>query len=153
MRIKQDAKIQATTGDEASRKLEREAVQGLASKVRDEEHWQHILASAEGTQREELERVVGPMLPFRRAAPCTTPECESGHMGMWRPVLVVSSPLAPEDLFYVPIDLNLCSICKVEAQVEDFLVDTIWSQILAAWQGEQYPPVRRRTTLMFDRIH
>jgi hypothetical protein len=137
------------------RSLERRQVQRLANMVTDETHWQHILASAHTEeQREELERVVAPLLVFRRAAVCTTPECVSGQPGVYQPVLEVRSPLAAEDVAYVPIErLRLCEQCKAEAKVQHFLTDDIWQQIMGAWTESTIPPVRRLTTLAFDRVH
>jgi hypothetical protein len=134
--------------------LQRQAVQRLASSVRDETHWAQILESAETEdQRTELERVVGPLLPFRRAAPCTTPECPSGQQGVWQPMLVVVSPLDSTNLSWVPIELRLCDTCKAEATMRDFLTDGIWDQVLAQWEATIPPPVRRLTTLSWNRIH
>lgn len=133
--------------------LERQAMHKLVANVVDEAHWQTILATAETEeQRQELERVCGPMLKFRRGAPCTTPGCDSGELAIWQPVLVVAMPQEPDNPSWVPLDLRLCEACKKEAEVEDFLKPSIWSQILAAWEGPQ-PPVKRLTTLSFDRVH
>lgn len=153
MNIKPNAKI-VRKPDPTEADLQRQAVLRLAAQVKSEAHWEHILSSAETeAQREELERVVGPLLPFRRAAPCTTPDCETGKPGLWQPVLVVCSPIAPEDAAHVPIELHLCDECKATASVEDFLVDSIWSQIVAAWDDPTIPPVRQRTMLQWSRTH
>lgn len=145
--------VKKAPASDSAKELERQAVQRLISNVQDEAHWQQILASA-GTdaQREELERVCGRMLPFRRAAPCTTPGCDSGEAGIWQPSLVVACPRTPTDPSWVPIELRLCDACKQDATVRDFLTPDIWSQILTAWDGPE-PPVQRLTTLAFDRIH
>ena len=133
--------------------LQRQAVQRLANSVRDEQHWLQVLDSASSPEsRDELERVVGPMLPFRRAAVCTTPDCASGQPGTWQPVLVVTSTVNPEAVSWVPIELRLCEACKTEATLSDFLTDDIWKQILEQIESG-WPPVRRLTTLTFDRIH
>lgn len=137
----------------AQRELERQALQQMASRVLSEAHWQTILTSADGPQREELERVVGPLLAFRRAAVCTTPDCGSGEAGIWQPVLQVRSPLDVGEFAWVPIELRLCPSCKEEAQLDDFLTDAIWGQIMGAWADSTIPPVRRLTTLAWDRIH
>lgn len=144
--------VKKPTGPEVD--LQRQAVQKLVANVVDDAHWQQILAAAESdASREELERVVGPLLKFRRAAPCTTPDCDSGEQGLWQPVLVVSSPLAPDDRSWVSIELRLCERCKAEATTQDFLTDGIWAQILDAWTHHQWPPVRARTTLAWERVH
>ncbi len=133
--------------------LQRQAVQRLANSVESEAHWAQILKTAESPEsRAELERVVGPMLPFRRAAVCTTPDCASGLPGLWQPVLVVRSPLAP-DPAWVPIELHLCETCKNEATLEDFLTAGIWAQILDQFDATTPPPIRRLTTLSWDRVH
>lgn len=136
------------------RKLERKHLQRMASKVQSEAHWQQILGSATSAEsRAELERVVGPMLSFRRAAPCTTPDCESGKPGVWQPVLVVKSPIDPDTPAWVPIELHLCHDCKQEADLSHFLTDGVWQQVLEKWDSELPPPIKRLTTLQFDRIH
>lgn len=138
---------------ETEAELERQAVQRLANAVQDEAHWAQVLDSAETPeQRAELERVVAPMLRFRRAAVCTTPDCASGEPGIWQPVLVVASPLEAGQS-WVPIELRLCETCKADARVSDFLTDGIWEQILAQWDALAPPPVRRLTSLTFDRVH
>lgn len=134
--------------------LQRQALQRLANNVTNEEHWQTILASAPSEEnRDEIERVVGPLLTFRRAAPCTTPDCQSGLPSLWQPVLVVASSLTPDELSWVTIELRLCDECKQEARLGHFLTDSVWTQIIAAWDSETPPPVRRLTTLSWDRIH
>lgn len=129
--------------------LQRHAVARLVANVRDEQHWQQILASAGEAERAELERVVAPMLPWRTAAKCTTPDCASGKPGIWQPCLEVRGP---DMLSYVPIELHLCDDCKAEAQLADFLTDTIWTQVMLAWTNGS-PPLRRLTTLAWDRVH
>jgi len=133
----------------------RGALMAMAAKVQDEAHWQSILAKAEtDAQREELERVIGPLLAFRRPdTACTTPECDSGEPGVWQPVLVVANPVDPTDTSWVPIELRLCDTCKAEASVEHFVTDDIWRQIIHAWDQPQWPPVRRLTRLTWDRTH
>lgn len=132
--------------------LQRKQVAALVAAVESEAHWQQILNSATPESREELERVVGPMLPFRRAAPCTTPGCDSGQHGVWQPVLVVGSPVSLEPS-WVPVELRLCDQCKADAAVGDFLTDSIWDQILVNWPEPDAPPVRRLVSLQFDRVH
>lgn len=132
--------------------LERQAVQRLANSVESEAHWAQILKTADPDSRVELERVVGPMLAFRRAAVCTTPDCDSGQPGLWQPVLVIRAPQVPEEA-WVPIELKLCDSCKNEAQLSDFLTDSIWRQVLDQCAATTIPPVRRLTTLTFDRVH
>lgn len=136
--------------------IERQGLQRLVNAVRDEAHWQDILAKAETPEsRAELERVVGPMLPFRKAGHCTTPDCTSGLNGIWRPVLVVRSQLTPLSESWCPLEnLSLCKDCKDEAQVEDFLTGTIQAQILAQCEEAGIlPPTWRMTTLSWDRVH
>jgi hypothetical protein len=134
--------------------LERRQLQAYAAAVRDEQHWQDILASAPSEEtRHELERIIGPMLAFRRAAACTTPGCESGKVGTWQPVLELRNPFSPDPIAWVPIELHLCDECKAEATVKDFLTPDVWSQILAQWDNDYGPPVHHRTTLIFDRVH
>lgn len=134
--------------------LERAALQRLANAVVDEAHWQDVLGSAyDAETRAELERVVGPMLKFRRGAVCTTPDCGSGEHGIWQPVLVCRSATAPEqDSAWVPIELRLCDTCKASATLEDFLTEDIWRQTLSQWTAE-WPPTRHLTTLSWDRVH
>lgn len=133
---------------------ERKRLMTLASRVQDEKHWQDVLdGCATEVQREELERVLGPMLRFRRGAPCTSPGCSSGKHGIWQPVLVVRSPVDIESPSWVPIELRLCDDCKAEADVADFLTDSIWAQILTQWEKELPPPVRLLSQLKFDRVH
>lgn len=132
--------------------LERQAVQRLANSVESEAHWAQILKTAGETERTELERVVGPMLAFRRAAVCTTPDCDSGQPGMWQPVLIIQAPQVPEKA-WVPIELKLCETCKNEAQLSDFLTDGIWRQVLDQCAATTIPPVRRLTSLSWDRVH
>ncbi len=93
------------------------------------------------------------MLPFRRAAVCTTPGCDSGKPGLWQPVLEVRNPFDADPAAWVSIELHLCDDCKGEARVEDFTVPSIWGQVMTSWDPEMGPPVRHRTTLTFDRIH
>ncbi len=151
---RRDITIQKRPKTPSEAELHRQQVQALAAQVVDEAHWRTILESAEtDEQRQELERVVGPMLTFRRAAPCATPGCESGEQGLWQPVLVVSSPAAVTEPCYVPIELRLCGPCKADAQLSNFLTDGIWSQVLSAWPEPALPPVRRLTTLSWDRMH
>lgn len=146
--------IQKPAGTDRERELERQAVARLASNVVDEVHWQQVLASAEtDEQRAELERVVGPMLAFRRAAPCTTPSCTSGKVGMWTPTLLVASPQQPDVPVHVSIELRLCEDCKRDATLDDFLTDHIWLQVMGAWPRGDFPPVRRLTMLQWDRVH
>lgn len=151
---RRDFKIKKAPKTASERELHRQQVQQLASRVRDEEHWQSILASAANDeQREELERVVGSMLTFRRAAVCTTPDCDSGLPGTWQPVLEVRSPLAVDEPSWVPIELKLCEKCKEDAQLANFLTDGIWSQILSAWDDPATPPVMRLTSLTWEQVH
>lgn len=134
---------------------QRSQLHEMAAKVQDEAHWQSILKTAEtDEQREELERVVGPLLHWRKpSTACTTPECSS-DLGVWQPVLVVASPLDPEVTSWVPIELRLCEACKADAVLADFMTDHIWRQVLDAWPHNSVPPpVRRLTTLQWDRIH
>lgn len=151
---RRDIRIQKVPKTASERELHRQQVQQLASRVSSEEHWTAILASA-GTddQREELERVVGPMLTFRRAAACTTPDCDSGDPGVWTPVLEVRSPFAQNDPSWVPIELRLCESCKADAQLASFLTEGIWSQVLANWDDPAMPPVQRLTSLTWERSH
>jgi hypothetical protein len=139
----------------AQRALERQQLEKFAARVVDEQHWEDVLASCPTPEtRAELERVIGPMLAFRRAAPCTTPECTSGDIGLFQPVLEVRNPITPDDVAWVPIErLRLCQTCYAQARVQDFLTDDIWQQILLAWDPSAFPPVRRLTTLTFDRVH
>lgn len=149
-----DIKIAKRQRSPSQDEMEKAQLQRFASAVRDDEHWQAILRSADtDEQRAELNRVVGPLLPFRRASPCTTPDCDSGKTGTWQPVLMVSSPTAITEPSYVPIELRLCEKCKEDAQLSHFLTDGIWSQILGAWDDPTRPPVRRLTVLQWDRVH
>lgn len=136
--------------------IERQGIARLVSAVKDEAHWQTILEKAETPEsKAELERVVGPMLAFRKAAPCTTPDCVSGLHGTWRPVLVVRSQLEPTSETWCPLEnLSLCKDCKEDAAVEDFLTETIQGQILAQCnEAGILPPTWRMTTLSWDRVH
>lgn len=144
-------KIELKRDAPSDRELQRHALQKLASAVQDEDHWQQILQAATEEQREELERVVGPLLKFRRVAACTTSTCSSGKPGLWQPALEVLSP--DGSVSWVPIDLHLCDDCKQEATVEDFCTDAIWSQVLLSWPSDTLPPLRNRTQLRFDRVH
>jgi hypothetical protein len=154
LRVKMPPRV-AHKPDATEAALQRQQLQRLASQVRDEDHWRDILASATTPeQRDELERVVAPLLPFRRASACTTPDCDSGTPGMWQPVLKIASPIDPAAGAWVPIELRLCDACKAEATLDDFLTDGIWAQIMAALEDETVPPpTRARTSLTWDRIH
>ncbi len=146
-------KVNLKTDTPSDRELQRRSLQNIANAVESEEQWAAILATAAPEQAEELERVVGPLLPFRRTQGCTTPGCESGQRGEYQPVLLARNPQHPEDVFHVPIELHLCETCKAEAELSDFLTDEIWSQIMLAWPHGEWPPVRRLTRLTFDRTH
>lgn len=135
----------------SDRELQREALQALANGVQDEAHWDEILSQATPEQREELERVVAPLLKFRRAAVCTTPNCTSGQPGMWEPTLEMLSP--DGTVSWAPLSLRLCDRCKAAASVEAFCTDAIWRQVLLSWQPDVLPPLRHRTQLRFDRSH
>lgn len=148
-----DFKIVKKPTVETEADLQRQAVQRLANSVQSEAHWAQILKSAPSEEsRAELERVVAPRLPFRRTNLCTTPDCASGQPGDYQPVLVIRAPGVPEEA-WVPIELRLCETCKNEAQLADFLTDSIWAQVLEQLAPTTIPPVRRLTSLTWDRIH
>ena len=48
------------------RDLRKKTLQRLANAVTDEAHWQKVLEKAGPAEREELERIVAPLLTFRR---------------------------------------------------------------------------------------
>ena len=146
-------RINLKTNAHTDHELQRRSLQKIASAIESEEQWREVLAKATPEQAEELERVVGPLLPFRCAGVCTTPDCTSGKVGAYQPVLVVSNPQRPEEDFHVPIELTLCEDCMKDAALEDFLTDALWSQVILAWPHGEWPPVRRRTKLRFDRVH
>lgn len=146
--------------EKTEEELERAALARMASQVQDEAHWRQILSNADtDAQREELERVIGPMLTFRRALPCNNPDCDSTLPAIWQPVLVVSNPVTPEDQSWVPIELRYCDRCKRDAAVEDFVTDGIWEQVMAHWptgskeEPGPLPPTRSRSTLAWDQVH
>lgn len=148
-----DLKIvkKATVPSEAD--LQRRQVQQFAERVESEAHWAQILKSAPSAEsRAELERVVGPLLRFRRPFLCTTPDCDSGQPGLWQPSLVIRPP-GVDTQAWVPIELFLCETCKNEATLKDFLTDGIWEQIIEQLADQTLPPVRRFTTLQWDRIN
>ncbi len=147
-----DFKIVKKPAAPTEQDLQRQAVQRLANAVESEAHWAQVLRDAPSPEsRAELERVVGPMLRFRRQFLCTTPDCDSGKPGIWQPSLVIRAPHVAEPA-WVPIELFLCETCKNEATLKDFLTDSIWEQVLEQMSVEAVPPVRRLTTLQFDRI-
>ena len=145
--------VNLKTDAPSDRELAKRGLQRIANAVESEEHWRRILDAAGPEQRDELERVVGPLLRFRRSSPCTTPDCESGKAGEYQPVLEVVSATDATDIFHVPIELKLCEDCQKGAVREDFLTDALWAQVIMAWPSSEYPPLRSRTRLRFDRVH
>lgn len=131
--------------------LQKAALQRLADAVQDEAHWQQILDQAAPEQREELERVVGPLLKFKRTKACTTPDCTSGKHGTWQPVLEVAT--LDGESAWVPIELHLCDDCKEGATTQDFMTDGIWAQIMLTWPEGRFPPMKTRTMLRWSREH
>lgn len=130
----------------------REQLQAFADAVEDEAHWQRLLGTATTDEaREELERVVAPMLRFRKAR-CHTPACDSGQLPIWQPVLVVRK--RPEDPpMWAPIEVRYCDRCKDDMTVRDLLTGDIWSQIVRQCVAAGDPvPVRLLTGLLFDRL-
>lgn len=147
-----DLKIVKKPTAPTEEELQRQAVQRLANAVESEAHWAQILRDAPSpANREELERVVGPMLKFRRTFLCTTPDCDSGKPGLWQPSLVIRAP-GFDATAWVPVELFLCETCKLDATLRDFLTDSIWAQVLEQFDPTTPPPVRRLTTLQWDRV-
>jgi hypothetical protein len=131
---------------------ELDQLRDFAAKVDDEDHWQRLLASAETDEsRAELERVVGPLLPFRKPR-CHAPTCESELPPLYQPVLIVRK--RPEDgPIFAPIEIRICANCKAEMTVRDVLSEDIWRQVVNQCLGAGEPiPSRLLTELMFDRI-
>lgn len=134
--------------------VDEEHLQAFADLVADEAHWKEILAKAEtDASRAELERLVGPLLPFRKAWRCHRPDCDSGQPALWQPVFVLQH--MDGETSWAPLDIRLCEPCKGEATVEDLLTDAIWVQILAgcADAGLTSKPMRGGTVLQFQRVH
>lgn len=130
-----------------------EQLREFASQVEGEDHWSRLLASAETEEsRAELERVVGPLLPFRKPR-CHAPTCESGLPPVWTPVLLVRK--RPEDgPIFAPIEIRLCDECKRTMKVRDAITDDIWTQIIRQTVAAGEPvPVRALSQLMFERAH
>jgi hypothetical protein len=146
-----EARLRLVT-KETPRAEELEQLREFASKVEDEAHWSRLLASAESDEsRAELERVLGPLLPFRKPR-CHSPSCESGLPPIWQPVLVVRK--RPDDApIWAPIEVRFCETCKKEMGVRDLMTDDIWRQITFQCLSSGEPiPVRLLTQLTFDRI-
>ncbi len=146
-------KVQTSREPPADEELERRTLQRLANQVRDEQHWADILSKATPSQRDELERKIGTKLRFRRGLPCMSPECESGQPAVWQPSLECRSPFPSEGPSWAPIERTYCETCKGEAELADFLTDAIWAQVLHGWNPDLAPPVKRLTTLKWDRVH
>jgi hypothetical protein len=133
--------------------LQKRALQQWANRVESEAHWAQILRDAPSSEsRAELERVVGPLLTFRRTFLCTTPDCDSGQPGIWQPTLVIRPP-GVDTQAWVPIELLLCETCKLDASLKDFLTESIWAQVLDQFTDPTTPPpVKRLTTLEWSRV-
>lgn len=132
-------------------RIERANLQAFADQVEDEAHWQQLLASADEDRRADLERLVGPLLAFRRPR-CAAPSCDSGLPPVYRPVLVVRKRLEDTPL-YAPIEIGLCKTCKAQMRVGDAITDDIWTQIIRQCVACGYPvPDRALTALTFDRV-
>lgn len=141
----------ATTPSPTDEQLAKQQLQRMADAVQNEAHWHEILKTASQAEREELERVVGPLLKFRRTLVCDTPDCTSQKEAKWQPSLRVVNPDGAES--YVPIERKYCDECKKSASMGDFLTSDIWTQILVNWPKDWQPPVRRHTTLTWDKKH
>lgn len=127
-------------------------LRGMAAQVRDEAHWQEILANAQDVATAaELERAVGPLLPFRNVR-CHSPLCESGLPPVYQPVLVVRHQ-SWGDPIYAPVEIRICEECKASMLVGDVLADGIWEQVCAKCEAAGEPtPTRLLTQLTFDRF-
>ena len=123
-----------------------------ANQVTSEAQWQAILNNADSDEtRDELNRVIGPLLPFRRAAPCRTPGCFG--QAIYEPCFEVRASTVNEPI-YAPLEVRFCEACKKEATVEALLPDSVWEQILAQCAEAGEPrPVRWLTVLNWNRIH
>jgi hypothetical protein len=130
-----------------------DVVRGYANQVTDETHWAQILAAAPSDEvRVELERTVGPLLRFRRAAPCSTASCQSLLPAVWQPVFVVHCTASDEPI-WAPLEVHYCDTCKQEIRLADVMTDEVWGQILTKCQATGDNPRRWLTELMWDRIH
>jgi hypothetical protein len=132
---------------------ELDVVRSYAAQVTSEDHWKQILASAPSDQvRAELERTVGPLLSFRRAAPCHTPECDSMLPAEYQPVLICYVTMGDAPL-WAPLELRYCAKCKDDIRVGDVLTDGVWEQILKQCLEAGDNPRRFLTQLSWDRVH
>jgi hypothetical protein len=123
-----------------------------ANQITSEEQWQELLGKADSDEtREELNRVIGPLLPFRRAAPCHTPGCFG--VAIWEPSFELHSR-NQTDPIWAPLEVRYCEACKKEATLDALLPDSVWSQILEQMSeaGEERP-VRWLTKLNWNRVH
>jgi hypothetical protein len=143
-----DAKLRlaSTRTDED---FERQKLERFAELVTDEAHWQRILADASDASREELERVVGPMLSFRK---CLNKECTSGEPAIWLPVLLLRAyPGGPTSRQMILG--RVCTPCKDLITVEDVLTDDVWIRTVTSYTEAGKPwPYRPITTLTFEGV-
>jgi len=129
---------------------ELEELKAYARAVRDEAHWQSILASTDKPEvREELERVVGPLLRFRRG--CAYLGCTSTEPARYEVFLSLEAENGDKSLSDVHI--SVCHPCRGKLTVEDVVTDEIWSEVVqqAIRQGV-YVPDRKKTELRFDAL-
>lgn len=136
----------------AAQDFERAKLQRLADAVRDEEHWQQILDfDTRPEVQEELERLVGPMLRFRR---CDNVNCETKGRGIWRPVLLVRGwPEGPTDR--IEVLRKVCTDCREETDLSDLLTDEVWERAIDGFKrvGREWLPRRTLTTLTWDAVN
>lgn len=132
-------------------RVQREELRAYAAQIQDEAQWSHILSQATPESRQELERVLGPLLRFRRHA-CASPGCEGKPE--YQPVLTVRASRF-HDPIWAPLELRYCSACKDAIfGASALLTDDIWSQIVAQCEAAgEYPPAKYLTVLSWDREH
>lgn len=134
----------------AKEAAERARLRDFADRVTDEAHWQAILDSAETPEsRAELDRVVGPLLPFRR---CANKECESGDAGIWVPVLLFRCYLDGPTT-RMTVQRKVCTVCREAITLDDILTDEVWARAIAAYlEADAAWPDRSLTTITFDPV-
>lgn len=133
-----------------ARERERDRLKDLASRVKDEAHWDFILkACPTESDRESLEREVAPFLPWRT---CANKECESGETPTWLPVLELRET-ADDSPARAQLLLRVCGPCRAIITLADVLTPDTWARIVAGYEESGAPqPDPSLTTLTFDQV-